>query len=185
MNKVGRSQRVPQASKPYVGTRDVHIPRDLEKKLQNSNNPNRVVLSTKSYNYPNGVNIKQTQSAHIENNQLKRIQTTTSKSSSRQPPLRSMDTSHILDTNINPYTGKPVNPVTANHIASMPLNYKADPELKRDLWYQEHVGMTTPQPKGGGDPIKLHLYQDIRDPLTEADKAWSKEPSKKWWEDPF
>ena len=72
MKKVGRFQKVPQASKPYVGTRDVHIPRHLERKLDNSNNPNRVVSSTKSYNYPNvGLNIKQTTSAHIENNQLK------------------------------------------------------------------------------------------------------------------
>ena len=175
MNKVGRFQKVPQASKPYVGTRDVHIPRDLEKKLQNSNNPNRVVSSTD----PSGV----TTSLHIKNNKVIGI----SKASSRQPPplIGSMDTSHILDTNINPYTGKKVHPVTADHIAGMPLNYKADPELKRDLWYQDHVGMTTAQPKGGGDPIKLHLYQDIRDPVAEAGKAWNKEPSKKWWEDPF
>ena len=48
MKKVGRFQKVPQASKPYVGTRDVHIPRHLERKLDNSNNPNRVVSSTKS-----------------------------------------------------------------------------------------------------------------------------------------
>ena len=173
MKKV-RFQKAPQASKPYVGTRDVHIPRDLERKLHNSNNPNRVVSSTD----PSGV----TTSLHIKNNQVIGI----SKASSRQPPpfIGSMDTSHILDTNINPYTGKPVNPVTANHIASMPLNYKADPELKKDMWYEE-ISVRTVEPKGGGDPHDLWLTTDIRDPLTEADKAWSKEPSKKWWEDPF
>jgi hypothetical protein len=178
-------KRLPQASKPYVGTRDVHIPRDLERKLNNSNNPNRVVSSTKSYNYPNvGLNIKQTHSAHIENNQLKRIQTTTSKSSSRSPPplIGSMDTSHILDTNINPYTGKKVHPVTADHVSNLPLNYKSDPELKKDFWYQERVGFTTAQPKGGGDPINITYHQDVRNPPTSAGLAWSNEPSKKWWE---
>lgn len=175
MKKV-RFQKVPQASKPYVGTRDIHIPRDLEKKLDNSNNPNRVVTSTD----PSGVST----SLHIKNNQVIGI----SKASSRQvqgPVIGSMDTSHILDTGINPYTGRIVHPVTADLVASMPLNYKSDPELKKDMWYKEHVGFTTVEPKGGGDPFNIHLHKDIRDPYTEADKAWSKEPSKKWWEDPF
>lgn len=173
--RISKSRKEALRSRKYVGTRDVHIPRDLKRKLDNSNNPNRVVSSTD----PSGV----TKSLHIKNNQVIGI----SKASSRSPPplIGSMDTSHILDTNINPYTGKPVHPVTADLVASMPLNYKADPELKKDMWYKEHVGYTTAEPKGGGDPINIHLHTDIRDPLTEADKAWNKEPSKKWWEDPF